>query len=240
MNANEKITLIPSKINHYQLKRKRRSKYRQWGRVGDEGWQVKERQEKRRAGEEMHPGHHLWLSWILPTLSTQSKQWKSTYWAHIISHPKPYSNHQTTDKRHAKSPQKKTLSIKSVWRSNIVNKRPLEAKKQHKMGGKSPLPATQSSPMRTALLGIHLWLQTFFEKMWQNHFQHLFRKTSQHTRVAWSSRYYCYLFLVLTSSSSEKAFVLIRVSIWCTDRNVICMALQKKQKQILRNMHKYS
>lgn len=58
----------------------------------------------------------------------------------------------------------------------------------------------------------------------------LLQENITHTRVAWSSCYYCYLFLVLTSSPSEKAFILISVPIWSTDRNVICMALQKKQK----------
>ena len=45
-------------------------------------------------------------------------------------------------------------------------------------------------------------------------------------RVAWASCYYCYLFLMLTSSPSEKAFILVRVPIWSTDRNVIRMALK--------------
>lgn len=52
-----------------------------------------------------------------------------------------------------------------------------------------------------------------------------------HTRVARPTRHHRYVFLVLTSSPPEKTFILVSIPIWSTDRNVICMALQKNKKK---------
>lgn len=45
------------------------------------------------------------------------------------------------------------------------------------------------------------------------------------TRVARSPRDDCYLFLMLASSSPEEAFILVSVSVWSTNRNIICVTL---------------
>lgn len=45
-------------------------------------------------------------------------------------------------------------------------------------------------------------------------------------RITRSSWYHCYLFLMLASSSPEEAFVLVSVSIWSTNRNIVCVTLE--------------
>lgn len=45
-------------------------------------------------------------------------------------------------------------------------------------------------------------------------------------RITRSSWYHCYLFLVLASSSPEEAFILVSVSIWSTNWNIVCVTLE--------------
>lgn len=192
--------------------------------MGDKGWLTENwRYKKRRAGEETHPG--------MPPVFLNQKIKINKMGPRSFPTPNLNSNSQTIGKRNAKSPQKKALSIKTILRNNTSITRPPGVKKWREMVTKKSSPfSTRPPPIHTTVLGLHLWLVNFLLDVMAEPLLTFIQKNITRTRVARPSCYYCYLFLVLTSSPSEKAFILISVPIWSTDRNVICMALRKKQK----------